>query len=188
VSRRPRLEEPGATYHVTARGNDDDAIFRDDHDRTHLLGLISGVTREHGWTCFAYCLMSNHYHLLVRTPQPNLSRGMQLVQTRYAHRFNARHRRRGHLFGDRFHDRRVEADAHLLAAAAYVVSNPVRAGIVVRPQDWPWSSYHVTAGGEDRSKLVDTDAVLELLSPDPTRARELYRELVATAGQSATSG
>jgi REP element-mobilizing transposase RayT len=177
MPRRARIEVAGATYHVTARGNDGMPIFRDELDRTHLLGLVAGTVRDRHWVCLAYCLMDNHYHLLVRTPEPNLSSGMRFVQTRYAKRFNSRHGRRGHVFGDRFHDRRVDGDAHILTAVAYVVLNPVRAGLVDRPEDWRWSSHALTVEGDD-SGFVDTTAVLELLAPDLYRARERYRELV----------
>jgi REP element-mobilizing transposase RayT len=186
MPRRARIEVAGATYHVTARGNDGMPIFRDENDRAHLLGLLAGTVRDRRWVCLAYCLMENHYHLVVRTPEPNLSSGMRFVQTRYAKRFNSRHGRRGHVFGDRFHDRRVDDEAHLLTAAAYVVLNPVRAGLVDRPGDWPWSSYGVTVEGDD-SGIVDTNAVLELLSADLDRARDRYREMVETAALGRTN-
>ena len=89
MSRRARNHVPGSTYHVTARGNDSSPIFRDEYDRTHLLGLLAQGAREHAWTCLAYCLMDNHYHLVVRTADSGLSTGMRWVHTRYVRRFNS---------------------------------------------------------------------------------------------------
>jgi REP element-mobilizing transposase RayT len=178
VPRGPRQLYPGATYHVTARGNGGQDIFADDFDRLHLVGLLSRASGTYRWRCLAYCLMTNHYHLVVVTPDPNLSSGMRLIQTRYAHRFNRRHDRHGHVFGDRFHDRRIEVGEHLLSALAYTVLNPVRAGLVDRPGDWPWSSYRATAGLEDAPGFLDVSSVHGLLSHDPDRARILYREFV----------
>lgn len=178
VSRQPRVAVPGATYHLTARGNDGNAIFTDDFDRVHLLDLLSRATIRYGWVCLAYCLMGNHYHLLVQLTKPELSSGMRFIQTRYARRFNARNDATGHVFGDRFHDRRVEGDTHLLAAAVYTVLNPVRAGIVNRPDKWPWSSYRATAGLTVAPGFLDPVLLLDLLSPDLLRARALYRDLV----------
>jgi putative transposase len=155
------------------------AIFSDDFDRIYMLDLFSRATVRFKWRCLAYCLMGNHYHLLVRLADANLSEGMRFIQTRYARRFNSRRNSRGHVFGDRFHDRRVDGDGHLLAAAVYTVQNPVRAGIVSRPEEWLWSSYRATAGLEDVPSLLDAEFVLGLLSPDPERSRAPYRDLVA---------
>ncbi len=178
------MEAPGATYHVTARGNGGASIFEDDFDRIHLLGLLARSIHDRGWRCLAYCLLGNHYHLLVQTPEANLSNGMRLVQTRYAKHFNRRHGRRGHLFGDRFHDRRVEGDDHLVSAAVYTVLNPVRAGVVDRPDEWPWSSYRATAGLDEPTDFLAREELLELLTPHRERAQALYRELVASTMES----
>jgi REP element-mobilizing transposase RayT len=156
-------------------------VFEDELDRVHLLGLFSRAAVELDWRFYAYCLMGNHYHLLVNTPEPNLSSGMRLIQTRHAHRFNSRHGRKGHVFGDRFHDRLVDEDDHLLAAAVYTVMNPVRAGIVVHPREWQWSSYRATAGLDDQPGFLDVAPLLAMLSPDRERARMLYREMIEVA-------
>jgi putative transposase len=177
MSRRPRNELAGATYHLTARGNGGSPIFLDDFDRIYLLDLVARAVDELRWRCFAYCLMENHYHLLVRTTEPNLSQGMRMIQTRHARRFNTRHGRHGHLFGDRFHDTRIDGERHLLAAAAYIARNPVRAGIVDKACAWPWSSFRATAG-HDPPGFLDVESLLEILSPDPNRARCLFTELV----------
>jgi putative transposase len=175
------MEVPGATYHVTARGNAGMRIFGDDFDRVHLLGLMGKASDTFGWSCLAYCLMDNHYHLLVRILGPNLSSGMRLIQTGYAKRFNARHGRQGHVFGDRFHNRRVDGDEHLLSAVVYTVLNPVRARVVDAPQEWRWSSYRATAGLEEPPGMLDLECLLGLLSPQRERAQAMYREMVAEA-------
>jgi len=177
------MEVPGTTYHVTARGNGGMPIFGDDFDRIRLLDLIARATHRHHWRCLAYCLMDNHYHLVVQTPEPNLSSGMRVIQTRYAKHFNCRHDRRGHLFGDRFHDRRVDGEGHLLSAAVYTVLNPVRAGIVEQPQEWQWTSYRATAGLEEPSGFLDLELLLGLLSPARDRAQAMYREMVVEAAR-----
>ena len=133
--------------------------------------------------------MDNHYHLVVRIEDSGLSTGMRSVHTRYVRRFNSRHRRRGHLFGDRYHDRCVNSDEHLIAASAYVVLNPVRAGMVARPEDWQWSSYRATIDPLEAPVLADPNALLELVSSDLRQARALYREMVEdmlTGGEQVT--
>jgi REP element-mobilizing transposase RayT len=183
VPRRPRIEAAGAIYHVTARGNAGAAIFDDDLDRLNLLHLLGRVVRDLRWRCFAYCLMGNHYHLLVQTREPNLSKGMHLLQSAYVRRFNKRHDRAGHVFGRRFHDQPVKNHEHLVAAAVYTVLNPVRAGVVDRPEEWRWSSYRATVGSETAPAFLDVDAMLSMLSPSAPRARELFREMAETAAR-----
>lgn len=147
VMARPlRLEHENAVWHLSARGNERRNIFRDDVDRERFLLLLSQTVIRFGWRLFAWVLMSNHYHLVVQTPQPNLSRGMQWLNGRYAQWFNRRHGRCGHLFQGRFDGRLVEKESYLLTVARYVVLNPVRAGLVPQASDWRWSSYRQSAG------------------------------------------
>jgi REP element-mobilizing transposase RayT len=146
MARPLRLEYENAIWHLTARGNEQRDIFRDDIDRERFLLLLSQTVIRFGWRLFAWVLMSNHYHLVLQTPQPNLSRGMHWLNGRYAQWFNRRHDRRGHLFQGRFDGRVVEKESYLLTVARYVVLNPVRAGLVAHPADWRWSSYRQTAG------------------------------------------
>src|SRR5215211_9469798 len=126
MARPLRLEFPGASYHVTARGNAQGAIFLDDHDRERFLALFERVVKRYEWVCHAYCLMGNHFHLVVETPRTSLAAGVRYLNGVYAQAFNHRHRRSGHVFGERFKSVLVEKDEHLMAAAAYVVNNPVR--------------------------------------------------------------
>src|SRR3972149_9022863 len=102
MSRPLRIEYPGAVYHITSRGNEKKTIFKDDQDRTSFLDTIQQVNKRYNWVCHAYCLMDNHYHLLIETPEGNLSIGMRQVKGLYTQRFNKRHNRTGHLFQGRY--------------------------------------------------------------------------------------
>jgi putative transposase len=148
MARPLRIELPGALYHITSRGNARQAIFFDDDDRRLFLHRLGAVVRTHGWRCRAYCLMPNHYHLLVETPRPNLSRGMQRLNATYSQGFNARHDRVGHVLQGRFSAILVERDSHLLEVSRYVVLNPVRAGLVDSAEAYAWSSLRATIGLE----------------------------------------
>jgi REP element-mobilizing transposase RayT len=130
----------GGIYHVTTRGNDRRPIFYDEFDYLDCIRQLATVIARYGWLCWSFCLMPNHYHLLVETPEPNLADGMHLLNGRYARRFNARHERVGHLFQGPYRATFVERDGHLLETCRYVVLNPVRAQLVQRAEDWPWSS------------------------------------------------
>ena len=161
MARPLRLEYPGAVWHVTSRGNERLAIFRDDEDRTQFLEVLGRGVAMFRWKLHAFVLMGNHYHLLVETPEPNVSRGMRQLNGIYTQRFNRRHGRSGHLFQGRFKGILVERDSHLLELARYVVLNPVRAGPVRAAKDWPWSSYEATAGIGREPEWLETAATLE---------------------------
>ena len=133
MARPLRLEYPGAVWHITARGNERKNIFRSDADRRLLLELLGDAVRRYGWIVHTYVLMSNHYHFLIETPRPTLSRGMQWLNGKYAQRFNKRHDRVGHLFQGRFKGFLIENSEYLNEVLRYVVLNPVRAGLVARP-------------------------------------------------------
>jgi len=148
MARAMRIEYPGAVYHVTSRGNNRGDIFLDDRDRRRFLELLGEVARRFGWVVTAYTLMTNHFHLVIETPTPTLSRGMQWLNASYAAWFNREHDRWGHLMGDRFHAFLVEKESYYLELLRYVVLNPVRAKIVERPEQYVWSSYRATAGYE----------------------------------------
>ena len=146
MSRSPRLEYPGAFYHVTARGIQQGAIFVDDHDRDSLLTILARALRACDAQAFALCLMGNHYHFVLQTRQANLSVLMHRVNSVYSLTFNRRHGRRGHVFEGRFKALHVDRDAYLLAVCRYVDLNPVRAGLVESPTQWTWSSYRAHTG------------------------------------------
>jgi REP element-mobilizing transposase RayT len=160
VSRPLRLDRADAIHHATARGNAREALYRDATDRVRWRDVLAETAERFSWLVLAYCQMGNHYHLLVETPRPTLSRGMRHLNGVYAQRFNARHGRVGHVFQARFHARLVERDEHLLAVAAYIPTNPVRARLCSTPVSWRWSSYRATIGLEPPGFL----AVERLLS------------------------
>lgn len=146
MARPLRIEFAGALYHVTSRGNARAAIFADDGDRETLLEVLASVVERFGWRCHAYCLMPNHYHLVVDTPAGDLSRGMRHLNGVFTQRMNRRHERVGHLLQGRFHAVLVERESHLLELARYVVLNPVRAGMIAAPESYRWSSLRATLG------------------------------------------
>jgi REP-associated tyrosine transposase len=147
MARPPRLLPPGAIAHITNRGVGGQDIFLTDGDRTLFLQLVEAEVARREWSCHAYCLMTNHYHLLLQAPDGDLSAGMKVIGVGYAVMFNKVYGRNGHLFQGRFKASRVERDEHVLELARYIALNPVRAGIVKRPERWPWSSYGAAASG-----------------------------------------
>jgi putative transposase len=146
MPRPPRIQAAGGTYHLTCHAVRHSALFLDSFDFDRYLAGVGDVVKRYGWRCFAYCLMTNHAHLLVETPNPDLARGMHRLNGRYAGTFNRRWAFDGHVFNRRYGSVLVETEWHFLEAARYVVLNPVRAGICRRPEDWPWSSYGATIG------------------------------------------
>jgi REP element-mobilizing transposase RayT len=148
MARPLRLESAGALYHVTVRGNERRSIFLGDEDsgRVVFLDVLGATCERFNWALHAYCLMTNHYHLLVETPDANLSKGMRQLNGVFTQFVNRTHPRVGHLFQGRFKAILVERERYLLELCRYVVLNPVRAGVVAAPGDWPWSSYRATLG------------------------------------------
>ncbi|MGH7960872.1 MAG: REP-associated tyrosine transposase [Candidatus Binatia bacterium] len=179
MARPLRVEVPGGVYHVTARGNDRHDIFRDDTDRQGFLDLLGHTVDRWGWRCHAYCLMSNHYHLLIETPQPNLARGMRHLNGVYTQHFNRRHNRIGHVFQERYKAIIAQKDAHLLELCRYVVLNPIRARLVPHVRDWGWSSYRATAGQGKGPLWLTVEWLLGQFARDPHRAHQAYRRFVA---------
>ena len=178
MARPLRLEYPGALYHVTSRGNAKSDIYLDDGDRRIFLRTLGAtVTRQH-WLLHAFCLMGNHYHLLIETPEPNLSRGMHRLNGAYSQCFNRRHQRVGHVLQGRFTAILVERETHLLELARYVPLNPVRAGFVSSAEAWPWSSYRATAGIEPSPPWLSATAVLEYFGGEAEAARQRFQRFV----------
>jgi len=178
VPRKPRIEEPGGYFHLAARSVDGELVFRRVHDRVDFLLRLGRIVDCYRWLCLSYCLMGNHFHLIVRTPEPNLSRGMQHLCGSYAQQFNKRYGRRGHLFGCRFGSRPVETDAHLFRAHRYVALNPVEAGLCERPEDWRWSSFRATIGLEPAPRFLDVTGTLAPFGLRTAAARVAFRDYV----------
>jgi REP element-mobilizing transposase RayT len=179
MSRPLRIEYPGACYHVTARGNAGQALFTDIDDATMFLDLFGREVLQQGWQCHGYCLVENHYHLLIETPEPNLGRGMGRLNMRYSQWFGRRHRRQGHLFQGRYKAILFEKDRHLLELARHVVSNPVRLQAVNRADLWRWSSYGALATGNDVPDWLTTESVLGSFSGSGAERQMAWRDYVA---------
>jgi REP element-mobilizing transposase RayT len=180
MARPLRVEFPGGLYHVTARGNGRLAIFVDDSDRERFLAVLASVVGRYHVLCHGYCLMGNHYHLLLETPEANLSRAMRQLNGVYSQSFNRRHGRLGHVLEGRFHAQVVDKEAYLRAVCRYIVLNPVRAGLVTHPGQWPWSSYAATAGERPVPAFLRVDWVLAFGDTlERTEAEYRYRQFVA---------
>ncbi len=178
MARQLRLAYAGALYHVTARGNGRQAIYLDDADRHRFLDLLGEEVAQQHWRCYAYCLMGNHYHLLLETPEGDLSGGMRRLNGRYTQGFNRRHHRVGHVLQGRFKSILVEKDAYLLELCRYIVLNPVRAQVVRKVQDWRWSSYRATAGRVIGPRWLDVAGVHRLFHRTTAEAQQRYHQFV----------
>jgi putative transposase len=179
MGRRLRLFEPGAYYHLGARGNNGDPIFRSDLDRLDFLRWLSRIVFEQQWRVVTYCLMTNHYHLLMRPAEQGFAAGMQLLNCGHARRMNRKHGRTGHLFLNHYSWRPVESDEHLREAVRYIVLNPVRAGICASPEQWRWSSYRAAMDLEHPSDFLALGDLLSIFGTTPARARVAFRDFVA---------
>ncbi|MGA7966863.1 MAG: transposase [Gammaproteobacteria bacterium] len=178
MARPLRIEFNGALYHVTSRGDRREDIYEDDEDREAFLAVLAEVVRRFNWICHAYCLMDNHYHLMVETPDGNLSKGMRQLNGVYTQATNRRHGRTGHLFQGRFKGILVDKNNYLLELGRYVVLNPVRARIVKKPEDYAWSSYRATVGAAAVPPWLATDGVLAQFGKRRADARRRYRRFV----------
>lgn len=178
MARKRREIVSGGIYHVFARGNDRQLIYRDEPDRHIYLRLLGKVVARQDWECLAYCLMGNHVHLLLETPAADLDRGMQWLHGRYAAAFNRRHGRVGHLFQGRYGAVLMASGVQTAAAAAYICRNPVASGLVRRPDAWAWSSFAATMGAPPPAWLA-ADRLLAMLGPTVESARSAFTGLVA---------
>jgi len=167
MSRPLRIEYPGAVYHVTARGNARQPVFESDFDRGKFLELLRETIKQFNWICHAYCLMDNHYHLLIETVDANLSKGMRNLNGVYTQCFNRTHRRVGHVFQGRFKAILVERESYLLELCRYIVLNP-------EPADYKWSSYRETAGLAKGEDSASTDWILSQFSARKSIAMKRY--------------
>ncbi|KKU34303.1 MAG: Toxin-antitoxin system, toxin component, RelE family [Candidatus Uhrbacteria bacterium GW2011_GWE2_46_68] len=178
MTRPLRIEYPGAFYHIISRGNAHQDIYLDNKDRQNFLMNLQHCLRSHSLRCHAYCLMNNHYHLLLETPRGNLSQAMRDINGLYTQKFNKRHKRIGHVLQGRYKAFLVEKDAYLLQIARYIVLNPLKAGIVNHPKKWRWSSYSITAGLRESPTWFDSSVILALFTSNKKRAQKYYRRFV----------
>ncbi len=170
----------GASYHVIGRGNNRQMVFLEDAVRLEFLELFGEISKKFDWATHAYCLMGNHFHLAVRTEEPNLPTGMRELLGRFARWHNRCYRRSGHLFGGRYRAQLIRNDGQLLAVARYIIRNPVAAGLVRDPQEWPWSSYRATVGLVRAHEFLRPEVVLGLMHRRDAHARVLFRAFVET--------
>jgi len=178
MARPLRIEYPGAFHHVMSRGNDGIPIVRDDIDRKKFLELLVRAIPRFGWVLHDWILMSTHFHLSIETPECTLSDGMHWLLGAYAGWFNRRHKRRGHLFQDRFKNCLVEQNEYLLTVSRYIVLNAVKAGMVARPEDYEWSSYRARAGYEPAPSWLTLGTVQACFGPNEAEAQKAYRAFI----------
>ena len=178
MSRPLRIEFPGALYHVTARGNARQDIFLDDEDRHSFLAVLERVVSRYHPLLHAYCMMGNHFHLVLETPEGNLSPIMRQLNGIYTQAFNRRHGRVGHVLQGRFKAILVERDSHLLELCRYVVLNPVRARMTRKAAKYPWSSYRATAGLDAIPSFLCTDWLLSQFGKQRSSAQRKYQAFV----------
>jgi REP element-mobilizing transposase RayT len=178
MARKPRIEMKGGVHHVFARGNDRRTIYFDDVDRHEYLRLLGRVVPWKRWRCLTFCLMDNHLHLLVETPETNLGSGMQWLHGHFAQHFNARHGRTGHVFEGRFGSVLIKTDAQLWTVVSYIARNPVTAGLCAQAADWRWSSHPSLSGGEPMPDWLDGDRLFEYYAAAGGDPRSRYVDAV----------
>ena len=178
MARPLRIEYSGSVYHITSRGNARQDIFDDDPDRNLFLDTLAKVINRYNWLCHAYCLMDNHYHLVIETPEGNLSEGMRQLNGIYTQAYNWRHRSVGHIFQGRYKAILIQKESHLLEVCRYVILNPVRAHMVEQPGRWKWSSYRATAGNGKIPFWLSVDWVLVQFGTRRYSTSRRYRRFV----------
>ena len=178
MARPLRIEYSGAFYHVMHRGNAGSDIFKSDRDREKFLEYIGKAVERYDIKIHSYCLMTNHYHLLIETPYPNLSQAIKWINVGYVAYYNRKRRRSGHLFQGRFKAVVIDADEYLKHLSRYIHLNPIRAGMVSHCREYPWSSYPVFGGYTKAPEWLETHWLLSLFGQKRKRAMERYREFV----------
>lgn len=178
MARPLRLELAGGLYHVTSRGDRREDIYETDLDRVKWLSLLGEACKRFNWRCHAYCLMDNHYHIVIETAEANLSKGMRQLNGVYTQYYNQQHKRAGHVFQGRYKGILVEKDEYLLELARYVVLNPVRATMKKTPGAWKWSSYNAMTGKVSVQPWLEINWILAQFSRQQKRAVEKYIDFV----------
>ena len=181
MARRLRIQYPDAIYHVMARGNGRQDIVADDADRERLVACLERAVRRSGWVLYAFVVLTNHLHLVLRTPRPNLAKGMHLFLSSYANGWARRHRRSGHLFQGRYRTELVEDESYLWVLTRYVHLNPVRAGLAAKPDAWRWSSCPGYFRRRDRLEWVAYESLLTAWAGEfgGTEPEASYRRFVS---------
>ena len=178
MARPLRIQYPGAFYHITTRGNEGKEIFRSRQDRQKFLFYLESATQRYQAIIHVYCLMGNHYHLLLETPSANLSQILQHINGAYTTYFNIKRNRSGHLFQGRYKAILVEADAYATELSRYIHLNPVRAGLVSDPEQYPWSSYAIYTGQQKKPDWIMVDFILGYFDQERSSAHRSYRGFV----------
>ncbi|MFH1776238.1 MAG: transposase [Candidatus Omnitrophota bacterium] len=174
MARPLRIEYPGAFYHISARGNDKNEIFTTDYDKDKFLFYIKNAYLRFSFIIHAYCLMPNHYHLLMETPYANLSRCMQYINSSYTTYYNKAQKRVGHLFQGRYKAIVVDKDAYLNELSRYIHLNAVAAGLSNTPYEYPWCSYHYYVGSKILPNYMETKTIMASFE-----SKKSYRQFVA---------
>ena len=178
MARPLRVEYPGAFYHVINRGNSQEKLYNSSRDYKKFLQYLEKAAERFAVIVHTYCLMDNHYHLLLETAEPNLSVTMQWLNVSYATYFNRKHNRNGHLFQGRFKAILIDAEAYLKHLSRYIHLNPVRAKIIDKPEQYQWSSYSVFVGKQKGPKFLKTDWLLSTFGSNTKKARKNYKEFI----------
>jgi REP element-mobilizing transposase RayT len=181
MPRPPRVQFAGAIYHLMNRGVRGEDLYTDAREHAHFLALLAKTCERYEWLVGTYCLMGNHYHLLVTTAEPTLSSGMQWLNSCYAQWFNWRHRYEGHAFFRRFHSVLIKSDSQLAEVARYILLNPVRAHLCNSAEDWPWSSYRAMIGKEPMPAFLNSDWLLEEFGVGMEQARVNFAAFICAA-------
>lgn len=181
MARPLRIEYPGAFYHVINRGNNQEKIFKNNRDKEKFLEYLEKANERFSIIIHTYCLMSNHFHLLVETPEPNLSVAMQWINVSYATYFNRKRGRHGHLFQGRFKAILIDADKYLKHLSRYIHLNPVRAKIVINPAEYNWSSYPAFIGKQTKPHFLETDWLLSIFGKNRKESKRNYKDFVEGA-------
>jgi putative transposase len=178
MSRKPRLEIPGSCFHLGTRGNRKESIYFGSWSGMLFIRELERAAKRYGWDVIAFCLMTNHYHLVLRISDRGLSRGMCELNGRFSRLTNEFRKTSDHLFGRRFWAEEIESDAYLLEACRYTLLNPERANLIDDARRWPWSSFAATVGAAHATACLKPEIVLRQFSRDPARARELFAEFI----------
>lgn len=180
MARPLRIEYEGALYHVTARGNERKRIYFTQADYKKFFTYIKGAEEKYGILIHCYVLMGNHYHLLIETPHANLSKAMHHINSSYTAYLNRKRKRVGHLFQGRYKAIVIDKDTYLVELSRYIHLNPVRAGIVQKPQEYPYSSYRAYIS-KDRDDIITQDLILGMISKQAREAKKKYGTYVESA-------